>query len=258
MKKTFITTMLIGFSLFTISGCGNQGNSGPLDISSPPGSEQVSEVEPPLIDSASPDSKKEENTIEVITDPDNVAVLVNSQYSLPKDHQPNDLVYPNVPFMFEEKIDKRKMRQEAAKALEELFAEAKDDGLTLLGVSAFRSYQTQQDLFHYYVQRDGEEKARTYSAVPGHSEHQTGLAIDVTGGDLTCLVEDCFGDTVEGMWLAENAARFGFIIRYPDEKTSITGYQYEPWHLRYIGKDMATIITTLGFTLEEYMNAIPE
>lgn len=268
MKTTFIYTTLFGLSLFTISGCGIQDNTSPTDRSSSPQNELVSEVEKPLIYSSSITSESDvsvkeeenlagENTIEVITNPENIAVLVNSQYTLSNEHIPNDLVYPNVPFMFEEKIDKRKMRSEAANALEGLFLEAENNGLALLGVSAYRSYQTQNALFNYNVQKDGEEKARTYSAVPGQSEHQTGLAIDVTGDSLTCLLEDCFADTEEGKWLAENAAEFGFIIRYPNEKKDITGYQFEPWHLRYVGKEMAIAITTLGFTLEEYMNAVP-
>jgi D-alanyl-D-alanine carboxypeptidase len=268
MKTTFIYTTLFGLSLVIISGCNIQDNTSPADRSALPQNELVSEVEKPLIYSESITSENdvsdkeaenlaEKNTIEVITNPESVAVLVNNQYLLSEDYIPLDLVYPNVPFMFEEKIDKRKMRSEAANALEDLFLEAKNNGQALLGVSAYRSYQTQKALFNYYVERDGEEKARTYSAVPGQSEHQTGLAIDVVGESLTCLLEDCFADTEEGKWLVENAADFGFIIRYPIEKEDITGYQFEPWHLRYVGKEMAIAVTTLGFTLEEYMNAVP-
>ena len=97
----------------------------------------------------------------------------------------------------------------------------------------------------------------TYSAVPGHSEHETGLAIDVSGSDGKCAATDCFGDTMEAKWLAEHAAEYGFIIRYPKGKESITGYKYEPWHLRYVGVQIASEIAEQASTLEEYYNAVP-
>ncbi|GJM77279.1 hypothetical protein HMSSN036_94950 [Paenibacillus macerans] len=113
------------------------------------------------------------------SDPYSTAVLINKQFALPDDYEPKDLVYPDVRFTFKEKIEKRMMRKEAAEALKELFAGAEKDGIYLAGVSAYRSHKTQTALFNRYVEKDGEEKAKTYSAVPGHSEHETGLAIDV-------------------------------------------------------------------------------
>ena len=149
------------------------------------------------------------------------------------------------------------MRSEAANAIASLFEGAKQQGVNLLGVSAYRSHQTQVTLFNYYVQRDGYEKARTYSALPGTSEHETGLSIDVTGGDGKCAAEDCFANTPEAKWLQAHAAEYGFIIRYPNGKEAITGYQYEPWHLRYVGTGIAKEIISRGITLEEYNNATP-
>ncbi len=184
-------------------------------------------------------------------------MLVNKQFSLPEDYKPTDLVYPDVPFTFKDKIEKRMMRKEAAGALEKLFEGAKKDGLYLAGVSAYRSHQTQKSLFARYVKKDGEEKAKTYSAVPGHSEHETGLAIDVSASDGKCAAEDCFGDTPEAKWLAEHAYDYGFIIRYPQGKDSITGYKYEPWHLRYVGADISKDIKDRDITLEEYYDAVP-
>ncbi len=184
-------------------------------------------------------------------------MLVNKQNKLPDSYNPSDLVYTSIPFVFQEKTDKRKMRSEAATAINTLFTEANKQGIKLLGVSAYRSHATQISLFDYYVNRDGYEKARTYSAVPGTSEHETGLTIDVTGGDGKCAAMDCFGDTNEAKWLQAHAAEYGFIIRYPKGKEAITGYQYEPWHLRYVGKDMALEIMSKGITLEEYFNAVP-
>lgn len=191
------------------------------------------------------------------SDVDSVAVLVNKQFALPEQYEPEDLVYPDVRFTFSEKIEKRMMRSEAAGALEEMFDAAEEDGIYLAGVSAYRSHRTQTALFNRYVERDGEEKAKTYSAVPGHSEHETGLAIDVSGSDGKCAAEDCFGGTEEAEWLEQHATEFGFIIRYPEGKEEITGYKYEPWHLRYVGKAIAADIAERGITLEEYYDAVP-
>ncbi|WP_433946960.1 D-alanyl-D-alanine carboxypeptidase family protein [Paenibacillus sp. SN-8-1] len=206
------------------------------------------------------DTTKSEGTSDGLkkaaTDPESEAVLVNKQFGLPDDYEPKDLVYPNVPFTFSEKIDKRKMRKEAAAALEEMFAGAKEDGVYLAGVSAYRSKKTQTSLFNRYVKKDGLEKAKTYSAVPGYSEHQTGLAIDVSGSDGKCAAESCFGGTKEAEWLKEHAQEYGFIIRYPEGKESITGYKYEPWHIRYVGKEIAQDVTSKGITLEEYYDAV--
>ena len=179
--------------------------------------------------------KPAQEGLQTLAEPENISVLVNKEYSLPEDYQPADLVYPNVDFIFEEKIEKRMMRAEAAEALQKMFAAAETQNLHLAGVSAYRSHQTQQSLFDNYVNRDGLEKAKTYSALPGTSEHETGLAIDVTTADGACAAQDCFGDTSEAKWLAEHGHEYGFIIRYPEGKENITGYKYEPWHIRYVG-----------------------
>jgi len=192
-----------------------------------------------------------------VSKPESISVLVNKQFALPDKYAPSDLVYPDVPFTFKEKTEKRKMRKEAAEALAKMFAAAKEDKISLAGVSAYRSNATQKTLFNNYVKKDGEEKAKMYSAVPGHSEHETGLAIDVSGIDGKCAAQDCFGGTKEAEWLAKNAAEHGFIIRYPKGKESITGYQYEPWHLRYVGTAISKEIASKGITLEEYLNAVP-
>ena len=198
-----------------------------------------------------------EDGIEVVAQPESIPVLVNKQRKLPENYSPQDLVTTSIPYLSSATAEKRKLRSEAASAISRLFDGAKADGINLLGVSGYRSHATQVSLFNYYVQKDGYEKARTYSAVPGTSEHETGLAIDVTGGDGRCAAEDCFGGTAEAKWLQENVADYGFIIRYPKGKDAITGYKYEPWHLRYVGKAIASEIMKRGITLEEYFNAIP-
>lgn len=201
--------------------------------------------------------EKTEDGLAVIAKPADIAVLVNKQRKLPEEYNPTDLVYPDVRFIFAEKVEKRKLRQEAASALEKLFAAAELDNIQLAGVSAYRSHSTQKTLFDRYVKRDGIEKARTYSAFPGTSEHETGLAIDVSGSDGKCAAADCFADTKEALWLAKHAHEHGFIIRYLKGKEEITGYQYEPWHLRYVGVDLAAELAVSGESLEEYYDAVP-
>jgi zinc D-Ala-D-Ala carboxypeptidase len=197
------------------------------------------------------------NAVSVVANPKEIAVLVNKSFRLPEGYKP-DLVEPNVPFIFEGKSEKRLLRKEAADALEKLFAAAKADGVSLAGVSAYRSQATQVTLYNNYVKKDGVEAANKYSAKPGTSEHQTGLAIDVSGSTGKCAAEDCFAGTKEAKWLVDHAADHGFIIRYLKGKESITGYQYEPWHIRFVGKDIAKEIMDKGITLEEYLKqAIP-
>lgn len=135
--------------------------------------------------------------------------------------------------------------------MEEFFkmqADAFINNLNLYISSGFRSYERQQELYTMYTLKDGQDKAEIYSARPGHSEHQTGLAFDLNSIDST------FADTDEGRWVNENCYKYGFIIRYPKNKDTITGYKYEPWHLRYVGQDLAKIIYNNGnwLTLEEY------
>ena len=125
-------------------------------------------------------------------------------------------------------------------------ADAKALGLNIPLVSGYRSYETQEKLYNKYVKKDGEKKANTYSAKPGESEHQTGLAFDIGSVDRS------FANTIEAKWLAENAYLYGFIIRYPKDKEEITGYNYEPWHLRYVGQELAKYLKKNNLTLEEY------
>jgi zinc D-Ala-D-Ala carboxypeptidase len=203
-------------------------------------------------------NSENKNLVQVIDEPEKVSVLVNKQVKLPDNYEPEDLVEPNVHFIFKEKSEKRKMRKEAADALEELFADAATNGILLSGVSGYRSSARQEVLYNNYVKRDGKEAADRFSAKPGHSEHQTGLVMDVTGKNGKCVLMYCFSDTPEGEWLADHAHEFGFIIRYPEDKEKVTGYRHEPWHLRYVGANISKEIHNKGITLEEYYNkAVP-
>ncbi|SFE84138.1 M15 family metallopeptidase [Alteribacillus iranensis] len=188
----------------------------------------------------------------LLSEPDDTLALVNKEYRLPADYQPNDLTVPDVPFPFEENHPKKQLREPAARALENLFADAEKEGFSLFAVSGYRSYDRQEAIYTANVEADGEEAANQYSAKPGESEHQTGLSMDVSSlsNDFGLTTE--FGETPEGQWLKENAHRHGFIIRYPEGKTEITNYQYEPWHIRYVGDEAATIMYEDNLTLEEY------
>ena len=126
-------------------------------------------------------------------------------------------------------------------------AAAQAEGLNLFVVSGYRSYDYQSTLYDSYVAQYGQEAADRFSARPGHSEHQTGLAFDVN------TIDDSFADTPEYEWLKEHCVEYGFIIRYPDGKESVTGYKFEPWHIRYLGKDTAKAVDDTGLTLEEYL-----
>lgn len=190
---------------------------------------------------------------EVQKDPNDIHIIVNKKSMLPDGYKPDDLVVPNVSFAFSGTYEKSYMREEAARALEKLFALAKKDGITLQAVSGFRSLEYQKTVYQNNVKRQGKEQADRVSARPGHSEHQTGLTMDVSASSVGNTLEQSFATTKEGKWLAANAHRAGFIIRYLKGKESITGYSYEPWHIRYVG-DIANEIYEKGITLEEYFN----
>ncbi|QSX07941.1 M15 family metallopeptidase [Alkalibacter rhizosphaerae] len=189
----------------------------------------------------------------VITDFTQIDSLVNKERALPADYVPADLVKLTVPTVLPNP-EINQLRQPASDALNALFEEAKEEGFTLRARSGYRSYSTQDSLYRSSVERNGLEYANKYSAKPGHSEHQTGLTMDITASSVNNQLSDSFGDTSEGMWVAENAHRFGFIIRYPKGKEDITGYNYEPWHLRYVGTSLATEIYQSSLTMEEYFD----
>ena len=180
-------------------------------------------------------------------------VVVNKKYSLPIDYKPSDLVVPNVSFSYSGVLEQSYMRAPAAKQMEKMFAAAKKEGVTLNAVSGFRSGERQKVLYNNYVARDGKAAADQYSARPGNSEHQTGLAFDISAPSVGNGLTAALGDTKEGKWIANNAAKYGFIVRYDRGFQSRTGYTYEPWHIRYVGVDAATQIKNNGQTLEEYM-----
>ena len=190
-----------------------------------------------------------------VGNPKSKLVLVNKNHALPDGYEPPDLKIPDVPFPFDEDIPKKYMRKEAADALEDLFQAAQKDGYKLYGQSGYRSYKRQVEVFKNNANQMGEKKANQISARPGESEHQTGLTIDITSENVQFTIEENFGDTDEGKWVRDHAHEHGFIIRYLKGKEDITGYSYEPWHIRYVGKDVAKVIHDKDITLEEYLGA---
>jgi zinc D-Ala-D-Ala carboxypeptidase len=189
----------------------------------------------------------------IVQNLDDILIVVNKQRNLPPEYEPQDLVIPDIPFPFKEDLPKKKLRKEAADAIKALFDESENQGLELLAQSGYRSYDTQVSIFAYNENQYGEARANQVSAQPGQSEHQTGLAIDVTSPKVEYQLVEEFGETREGKWVADNAHKYGFIVRYLKGKEEITGYQYEPWHLRYVGIDHAQEIHKRGITLEEYL-----
>lgn len=183
---------------------------------------------------------------------ESVSIIVNKLHPLSASYEPLDLVVPDIPFSFKEDADKRYLRKPAAEAAEELFRAAAKEGIALYGVSGYRSYKTQSALWRYNLRTKGLAAASRYNASPGMSEHQTGLALDVSAKSVKYTLTEPFGRTKEGVWLADNAHRFGFILRYPEGKEHITGYAYEPWHIRYVGVETARTIYESKLTLEEW------
>ncbi len=188
-----------------------------------------------------------------LTDPASLWVVVNKQRPLdPKNYVPTDLVTPNVPLRVPGNASMQ-IRAETGSAMEAMFAAAKAAGAPLMLSSGYRSYNYQVSLYSSYVTAHGQASADTFSARPGYSEHQTGLAFDVEPLDKQCDVDQCFANTPAGKWVAEHAYEYGFFIRYPADKVAITGYEYEPWHLRYVGKALALEMhNTHTETLEEF------
>ena len=183
-------------------------------------------------------------------DPASIWVVANKQRSLdPVSFVPPDLVFP--PLV---NLNGQPMRQVTADALVAMFAAGKAEaGLDFSVQSGYRSYESQVRVYNADVAKNGQAYADTDTARPGHSEHQTGLAVDISAVPAKCSLAACFADTPQGRWLAANAWRFGFLLRYPADKVPVTGFTFEPWHFRFIGQPLAAEMHTRGITtLEEY------
>ena len=251
----------------TGGGIDNGNNPGPTPAPKPltPEEEKQQRLDKEIADAAAKISgaqtdAKAKGTATFSTQEDFNLILVNKTYTLSKDYWPDDMVTIDRFVQGVGSDDTHKMRKVAADALNEMFDAALNDGIELRLRTGFRSYNYQTSLYNSYVKNHGQAEADTYSARPGNSEHQTGLACDLGGKSQGFVLSTKFGETPEGKWVAEHAHEYGFIIRYIDGTSSkpgqYTGYIYEAWHIRYIGIEHATRVKELGITLEEYLGLI--
>lgn len=178
--------------------------------------------------------------------------LVNKQHGLPASYRSQQLVTLTIPTVYTKGSERTLMAAEAAHALARLYYDGRKQGHTLYALSAYRSYATQKSLYNYWVNARGTAYASMYVARPGHSEHQTGLAVDMTSKQMRMGLYASFDQTPEGKWMIQNAHRYGYIVRYPKGKEKITGYNYEPWHLRYVGVKEATTMKQHNWTFEDW------
>lgn len=178
------------------------------------------------------------------------SILVNKNNNLDKDYVPDTKV-PNIPY-----TTNCSVRYDIVDSVEKLFNDAKKEGFTLILASGYRSYDLQSSIYNNNLKNKGQTWTSRFSAKPGQSEHQTGLAIDISSVSQGGGLYQSFGATDEGKWLEENCANYGFILRFLDGKEDITGYTYEPWHFRYVGVDVATYIMENNLTFEEYLDLI--
>ena len=194
------------------------------------------------------DSRNSSDRTYFLEEPSNTALLIKKGFSISKDYVPEDLVEVNIPTA----TKNNQMRSDAAKALETMYEDAKKEGLILAVNSAYRSYEEQQKIYDEYFRIYDEVTAASLVAVPGTSEHQLGLSVDLTSQSVIDGQYGVFGSTPEYQWVIKNAHKYGFILRYPSDKIDITGIANEPWHYRYVGVELATQLYEEGLTLEEY------
>lgn len=231
----------------------------PSETPSPTPSETPEPTVEPTPEATSTPEPVQEQPQEVVTDdidaqfttPGSLLILANKKHRLPEGYVPSNLVDAGIPCT----NGTAYMVQEAASAIQQMYAAAAQDGVSLAISSAYRSESYQAVLYNNYVARDGAAAADTYSSRPGYSDHQTGLAADFVEGSGYDF-SDAFRNTASGQWLEAHAHEYGFIMRYPYGKDSITGYEYEPWHFRYVGVDTATAIYNVDVfeSFEEYFN----
>lgn len=178
--------------------------------------------------------------------------LTDSQY------EPHEMTKAPIAIRPGLREDEQSLRTILVPDLRAMVKQAATDGVELTLGSGYRSPALQKFFFDNYAARDGIEAANKYSALPGQSEHQTGLAMDFASGDMSCYLEQCFAETPAGSWLARHAHSYGFILRYTRDGEKTTGYQFEPWHYRYVGKELATALHDNNMLLETAWPALLE
>ncbi|MDD7409043.1 MAG: M15 family metallopeptidase [Anaerovoracaceae bacterium] len=261
MKKRkisrFLTAAMVAvLALVLVTGCGSSGGS--HDDNYPSSDSSVSSSETGQKRSSADQKALDQDVA------DGYLILVNKEAGnhLDASYQPQDL--ERVKYVAQDRSPAGwSMRHTAAEAFNRLSEDAAKEGIDIVVTTAYRSYDFQTQLFNSYVAQKGEAEANKTSARPGESEHQTGLAADLSTKEINYANSSAYGDTAAGRWTAENCYKYGFIIRFPDGQEGITGYTYEPWHIRYVGMTAAKEIHDQGITLEEYIkenklgNSIP-
>ena len=185
-----------------------------------------------------------------ILEPDALDVLVKNGFYLPASYEPDDLCKISIPVSSENET--YLLRKEAADALQQMYEDAKKEGLEIAVVSAYRSYEDQKEIYDYYFSKYDELTASRLVSIPGCSEHQLGLSVDLTSKDIIGDEDSFFVDTPEYRWVIKHAHEYGFILRYPKEKEAVTQISYEPWHFRYVGREAAAYLYENQLTLEEF------
>ncbi|MGN0714621.1 MAG: M15 family metallopeptidase [Anaerovoracaceae bacterium] len=235
-------------------GTDEPGDSGePGDSDAPGNTEEPDDVQNPGTTSDSDQTTRPQApaSTDVRTEDDgNLMVLVNKQYAVSRDYYPTDMVDIDGSLSTNQNL---KVKREAYDAYLSMLADAKKEGLNFAICSAYRSYALQESLYNNSLAANGKEYTEKMFAYPGQSEHHTGYAIDVTSASMNWGLSQNYTDYPDGAWITAHCSEYGFIIRYPKGKEDITGYMYEPWHIRYVGVDAAKEITKQGITLEEYL-----
>jgi len=189
--------------------------------------------------------------VSTLTEDDgNLLVLVNKEYTISRDYYPVDMVDVDGSLSTNQNL---KVKREAYDAYLAMLADAKAEGLNFCICSAYRGFEVQESLYYNSLAANGKEYTDKMFAYPGRSEHHTGYAIDITSASMNWGLSQNYAEYPDGAWIAEHCSDYGFIIRYPKGKEDITGYMYEPWHIRYVGIDIAKEITEAGITFEEYL-----
>lgn len=201
---------------------------------------------------ASKETNEFDKNAHSIDSPGSLWWIVNKKRPLPDNYVPPELVTPQVTINSKKSAAENTLRPEAASALEKMFADAKKVGVDYMLASGYRSIQLQTTYYNNLVAANGQAEADRVSAKPGTSEHQTGLSLDVARADRKLYLEQAFGQDPGGKWLADHAHEYGYIIRYPKGKESSTGYDYEPWHIRYVGVELANELYKKQQTMEEF------
>lgn len=183
-------------------------------------------------------------------DDGNLLVIVNKEFAVSPDYYPTDMVDIDGSLSTNQNLQ---VKREAYDAYLAMLKDAQAEGLNFCICSAYRSYALQESLYNNSLSANGQAYTEKMFAYPGKSEHHTGYAIDVTSASMNWGLAQDFTDYPDGAWITEHCSEYGFIIRYPKGKEDITGYVYEPWHIRYVGVDVAQYITEQGITFEEYL-----